>query len=70
MRSVVAPRHTMLGALIEYITTPKKDFQPMNANFGIIPDVPKMKKDQRIRFIVERALREMENFAEKISTLK
>ena len=29
-----------------------------------------MKKDQRIRFIVERALREMENFAEKISTLK
>jgi len=68
--SVVAPRHTMLGALIEYITTPKKDFQPMNANFGIIPDVPKMKKDQRIRFIVERALREMENFAEKISTLK
>jgi L-amino acid N-acyltransferase YncA len=21
----------MLGALIEYITTPKKDFQPMNA---------------------------------------
>jgi folate-dependent tRNA-U54 methylase TrmFO/GidA len=42
----------------------------MNANFGIIPDVPKMKKDQRIRFIVERALREMENFAEKISTLK
>ena len=67
---VVVPRHTMLGALIEYITTPKKDFQPMNANFGIIPDVPKMKKDQRIRFIVERALREMENFAEKISTLK
>jgi methylenetetrahydrofolate--tRNA-(uracil-5-)-methyltransferase len=67
---VVVPRHTMLGALIEYITTPKKDFQPMNANFGIIPDVPKMRKDQRIRFIVERALREMENFAEKISTLK
>jgi hypothetical protein len=29
-----------------------------------------MKKDQRIRFIVERALREMENFAEKISTLE
>jgi methylenetetrahydrofolate--tRNA-(uracil-5-)-methyltransferase len=67
---VVVPRRTMLGALIEYITTPKKDFQPMNANFGIIPDVPKMRKDQRIRFIVERALREMENFAEKISTLK
>ena len=67
---VVVPRHTMLGALIEYITTPKKDFQPMNANFGIITDVPKMKKDQRIRFIVERALREMENFAEKISSLK
>jgi len=67
---VVVPRHTMLGALIEYITTPKKDFQPMNANFGIIPDVPKMKKDQRIRFIVERALREIENFAEKISSLK
>jgi len=68
--TVVVPRHTMLGALIEYITTPKKDFQPMNANFGIIPDVQKMRKDQRIRFMVERAFMEMENFAEKISTLK
>ncbi|MBE5821115.1 MAG: methylenetetrahydrofolate--tRNA-(uracil(54)-C(5))-methyltransferase (FADH(2)-oxidizing) TrmFO [Clostridiales bacterium] len=27
---------TILGALTKYISTPNKDFQPMNANFGII----------------------------------
>lgn len=31
------PRETMCGALLEYITTPNKDFQPMGANMGILP---------------------------------
>jgi methylenetetrahydrofolate--tRNA-(uracil-5-)-methyltransferase len=31
------PEKTVLGALSRYIATENKDFQPMNANFGIIP---------------------------------
>ena len=31
------PAETMCGALLDYITTPNKDFQPMGANMGILP---------------------------------
>jgi methylenetetrahydrofolate--tRNA-(uracil-5-)-methyltransferase len=31
------PRQTMLGALMTYVHTPNDDFQPMNANMGIVP---------------------------------
>ena len=31
------PASTMCGALLDYITTPNKDFQPMGANMGILP---------------------------------
>ena len=34
---VIPPIETMLGGLIKYITTPNKNFQPMNANFGLLP---------------------------------
>lgn len=37
--TVVPPPQTVLGALCGYITTPNPDFQPMNANFGILPDL-------------------------------
>ena len=44
------PEYTMLGALINYITDDSvKDFQPMGANFGIIPSL-----DVRIKDKVER----------------
>lgn len=33
------PRETMLGGLLRYITTPLEDFQPMNANFGLLPPI-------------------------------
>ncbi len=31
------PANTMCGALVGYLTTPNKDFQPMGANMGILP---------------------------------
>ncbi|MGD0075618.1 MAG: methylenetetrahydrofolate--tRNA-(uracil(54)-C(5))-methyltransferase (FADH(2)-oxidizing) TrmFO [Candidatus Binataceae bacterium] len=35
---VVPPRETALGSLVAYITDPsREDFQPMNANFGLMP---------------------------------
>jgi methylenetetrahydrofolate--tRNA-(uracil-5-)-methyltransferase len=31
------PRETMIGSLMEYVHTPRDNFQPMNANFGLLP---------------------------------
>jgi methylenetetrahydrofolate--tRNA-(uracil-5-)-methyltransferase len=37
---VTPPRETALGSLIAYITDPSHvDFQPMNANYGLMPDL-------------------------------
>ena len=49
---------TMLGALQKYISTPNKDFQPMNANFGILPplDIRIKDKKERYKTLAERAL--------------
>lgn len=43
------PETTMCGALIRYITTPNKDFQPMGANMGILPPRPDI-RDKRERY--------------------
>ncbi|MBQ0099841.1 MAG: methylenetetrahydrofolate--tRNA-(uracil(54)-C(5))-methyltransferase (FADH(2)-oxidizing) TrmFO [Firmicutes bacterium] len=38
--------NTVLGALAKYITTENKDFEPMNANFGILPSLNMIIKDK------------------------
>ena len=43
------PETTMCGALLRYITTPNKDFQPMGANMGILPPRPDI-RDKRERY--------------------
>ena len=60
------PYHTMLGALLRYIAMANpKHFQPMNVNFGLMPNVPKIrKKDERKRFMVERALKTLKEWIE------
>ena len=53
------PETTMLGALCHYVThTQPKHFQPMKANFGIMPELDKHIKDKRARkqAYAERAL--------------
>jgi methylenetetrahydrofolate--tRNA-(uracil-5-)-methyltransferase len=34
------PNETMIGALMDYVHTPNADFQPMNANMGVLPSIP------------------------------
>ena len=53
------PQTTMLGALSEYISDETiKNFQPMGANFGILPPIEPKIKDKRLRYaaLAERAL--------------
>jgi len=46
----VLPATTMLGALIHYITHAEpKAFQPMKANFGLLPELETPVRDKRLR---------------------
>jgi len=61
----VLPPTTMLGALVRYITTPRSgEFQPMKANFGLLPELPNPPrgKPERNRAYAERALRDLDEF--------
>jgi methylenetetrahydrofolate--tRNA-(uracil-5-)-methyltransferase len=57
---VTLPRESMLGSLCHYITNAsEKDFQPMKANFGIVPpltDGKKRNKRQRAEMYARRAV--------------
>ena len=62
---VILPPATMLGALCHYVThTAVRDFQPMKANFGILPPLPPGPgKEERGRRYAERALTALRRFA-------
>ncbi len=61
---VVFPRETVMGALSYYITHgDEKDFQPMKANFGILPDLQqRVKKKEKKAAYAKRAITMMEDF--------
>ena len=66
---VTLPRETMLGALVWYITHAAPDeFQPMKANFGLLPplDAPVRGKRPRYQAMAARALRTMEGFRDSL----
>jgi methylenetetrahydrofolate--tRNA-(uracil-5-)-methyltransferase len=45
------PRETMLGALCHYVTHAEPaHFQPMKANFGILPEIEPIIRDKRLRY--------------------
>lgn len=65
-KSGVAPSPcTMTGALAQYICDETvKKFQPMGANFGVLPPLEEKIRDKRARYqaLAERALRELDPF--------
>lgn len=72
------PRETMLGALCHYIThADLKDFQPMKANFGILPPLileKRIGKRERGQLFANRAAKVLEEYLnetpkEKVSSL-
>ena len=54
----VFPEETAIGSLARYISTPNRNFQPMNVTFGLMPPLDKRvrNKQDRYRQISERAL--------------
>ncbi|RBP06828.1 FADH(2)-oxidizing methylenetetrahydrofolate--tRNA-(uracil(54)-C(5))-methyltransferase TrmFO [Rossellomorea aquimaris] len=66
---VVFPHETAIGSMARYITTANKNnFQPMNANFGLLPDLPKKVKGKKERNEqhANRALETIQNFVKKV----
>ena len=55
---VVFSEYTMIGALSKYISTPNQNFQPMNANFGILPSLEEKIKDKKLKYtkLADRAI--------------
>jgi methylenetetrahydrofolate--tRNA-(uracil-5-)-methyltransferase len=63
------PHETAIGSMARYITTANPDnFQPMNANFGLFPELPeKIKgKKERNEQHANRALETIQNFMKNL----
>ena len=60
-KKITFSNKTMIGALSKYIATPNDHFQPMNANFGILPELETKIRDKRERYeaLAKRALEEL-----------
>jgi len=58
-RPVGPPATTMLGGLLRYVTQSAPEaFQPINANFGLLPRLPRIVRNrrERNRLLADRAL--------------
>ncbi|TXK77457.1 FADH(2)-oxidizing methylenetetrahydrofolate--tRNA-(uracil(54)-C(5))-methyltransferase TrmFO [Paenibacillus sp. N3.4] len=67
---VVLPEETTLGSMAHYITTADfKHFQPMNANFGLLPALPERIRNKKEKYekLANRALDSIQNFSKTIA---
>jgi methylenetetrahydrofolate--tRNA-(uracil-5-)-methyltransferase len=68
LEPVALPRETLIGALCRYISDPAhSNFQPMNANFGILPPLENRIKNKRLRnqHLGERSWQKIGEFSEE-----
>ena len=58
IEKIIFSEYTMIGALSKYISTPNEKFQPMNANFGILPPLDEQIKDKKLKYqkLADRSL--------------
>ena len=66
---VSPPVTTMLGALLRYLThSAPETFQPINANFGVLPRLPQIVRDrrERNRLLADRALSDFRSWQQTL----
>lgn len=66
--TVVLPPQTMIGALSRYLVEcSPSNFQPMGANFGILPPLPEKIRDKKARYeaLADRSLELLQPYIEK-----
>ena len=67
---IIFPKESMIGALANYISTPNDKFQPMNANFGIIPELEGKKiSDKKLKYgkLADKSLEKLSKFILQIN---
>lgn len=67
---IIFPQETTIGSMAYYITHVEgKHFQPMNANFGLLPELPERIKDKKSRYeaLANRALTALEAAKETVA---
>ena len=70
-KAELPPADTMIGALYRYMReADPKHFQPMNANFGLLDDLPEKIRDKKKKreLFADRALAAMNDWAAMLST--
>ena len=67
-KKITFSEETMLGSLAKYISTENKNYQPMNANFGILKPLDIKIKDKKEKYtkLASRAINEIENLKKDI----
>lgn len=67
-KKIMFPNETVIGALSQYISTTNLNFQPMNANFGILPPLKEKIKDKQLRYnkMAEKSLTILKNYQKMI----
>ena len=60
---IIFPETTMIGALAQYISSENDKFQPMNANFGIVPELDEKIRDKKMKYgkLADRAITDLKN---------
>lgn len=60
----LAPESTIIGSLQRHISTKNVDFEPMNANFGILPPLDSKIRDKKLRKLAyyERSLKDITEY--------
>jgi methylenetetrahydrofolate--tRNA-(uracil-5-)-methyltransferase len=58
---LIAPPTTSLGSMLNYVTSDeRKDFQPMNTNYGLFPPLARrLRGREKKAALAERALRDL-----------
>ncbi|MCH5191819.1 MAG: methylenetetrahydrofolate--tRNA-(uracil(54)-C(5))-methyltransferase (FADH(2)-oxidizing) TrmFO [Oscillospiraceae bacterium] len=68
--TVILPEDTMIGALSRYISDGTvKNFQPMGANFGVLPPLSEKIRDKQLRYaeLADRAMKSLEKAVAELS---
>lgn len=67
-KAIIPPLDTVCGALSAHISGANENFQPMNANYGVLPAIENPPRDKKLRYrlLSERALASMEEYVKEI----
>lgn len=67
-KAIIPPLDTVCGALSAHISGANENFQPMNANYGVLPAIENPPRDKKLRYrlLSERALSSMEGYVKAL----